>query len=80
MVIGAYGDRLLANGTKGTDLPGNESKIFTAASCTTNAISPIIKVISDKLGIESGHIETVHSYTNDQNLLDNYHKSYRRGS
>ena len=57
----------------------DESKIFTAASCTTNAISPIIKVISDKLGIESGHVETVHSYTNDQNLLDNYHKSYRRG-
>lgn len=57
----------------------DERKIFTAASCTTNAISPIIKVIADKLGIESGHVETVHSYTNDQNLLDNYHKSYRRG-
>lgn len=57
----------------------DDYKIFTAASCTTNAISPIIKVISDKLGIESGHVETVHSYTNDQNLLDNYHKSYRRG-
>lgn len=57
----------------------DEIKIFTAASCTTNAISPIIKIIGDKLGIESGHIETVHSYTNDQNLLDNYHKSYRRG-
>lgn len=57
----------------------DDTKIFTAASCTTNAISPIIKVIADKLGIESGHVETVHSYTNDQNLLDNYHKSYRRG-
>ncbi len=57
----------------------DDAKIFTAASCTTNAIVPIIKVINDNLGIESGHIETVHSYTNDQNLLDNYHKKYRRG-
>ena len=55
----------------------DSTNIFTAASCTTNAISPIIKVIGEKLGIESGHIETVHSYTNDQNLLDNYHKKYR---
>jgi glyceraldehyde 3-phosphate dehydrogenase len=54
-------------------------KIWTAASCTTNAISPVIKIISDVYGIESGHVETVHSYTNDQNLLDNYHKKYRRG-
>lgn len=53
--------------------------IFSAASCTTNAISPILKVIQDKYGIESGHIETVHSYTNDQNLLDNMHKKERRG-
>lgn len=57
----------------------DDFKIWTAASCTTNAISPIIKVISDVYGIESGHVETVHSYTNDQNLLDNYHKKYRRG-
>lgn len=54
-------------------------KIWSAASCTTNAIVPIIKVVEDKLGIESGHIETVHAYTNDQNLIDNYHKGYRRG-
>lgn len=53
--------------------------VYSAASCTTNAITPILKVIEDKLGIERGHIETVHSYTNDQNLLDNYHKKYRRG-
>lgn len=57
----------------------DDYKIFTAASCTTNAISPIIQVIKEKYGIESGHVETVHSYTNDQNLLDNYHKKYRRG-
>lgn len=53
--------------------------IVTAASCTTNAITPTLKVINDKFGIVSGHIETVHSYTNDQNLIDNYHKGERRG-
>lgn len=53
--------------------------IVTAASCTTNAISPVLKVIHDQFGIESGHVETVHSYTNDQNLIDNYHSKNRRG-
>ncbi len=53
--------------------------IYSAASCTTNAISPILKVINDKLGVVKGHIETVHAYTNDQNLLDNMHKKPRRG-
>ena len=53
--------------------------IFSAASCTTNAIVPVLKVINDSIGIEQGHIETVHSYTNDQNLLDNFHKKERRG-
>ncbi len=53
--------------------------IFSAASCTTNAIVPILKVIEDNLGIERGHIESVHAYTNDQNLLDNMHKKFRRG-
>ena len=53
--------------------------IFSAASCTTNAIMPVLHVIHNKLGIARGHIETVHSYTNDQNLLDNYHAKYRRG-
>jgi glyceraldehyde 3-phosphate dehydrogenase len=56
-----------------------DEKVFSAASCTTNAIVPVLKVIEDKLGIERGHIETIHSYTNDQNLLDNYHDKYRRG-
>ncbi len=57
----------------------NKQKIFSAASCTTNAIMPILYIMDKELGIEKGHIETVHSYTNDQNLLDNYHKKYRRG-
>jgi glyceraldehyde 3-phosphate dehydrogenase len=54
-------------------------KIISAASCTTNAIVPVLAVIQSKLGIEKGHIETIHSYTNDQNLLDNYHPKHRRG-
>lgn len=53
--------------------------IYSAASCTTNAISPILKVINDEFGVVKGHIETVHAYTNDQNLLDNMHKKPRRG-
>ena len=57
----------------------SSTKIFSAASCTTNAIVPVIKAIETALGIEKGHIETVHAYTNDQNLLDNYHKKARRG-
>lgn len=56
-----------------------KQQIFSAASCTTNAIMPILYVMDKELGIAKGHIETVHSYTNDQNLLDNYHKKYRRG-
>ncbi|WP_319781630.1 glyceraldehyde-3-phosphate dehydrogenase [Oceanisphaera sp. IT1-181] len=53
--------------------------IVSAASCTTNAITPVLKAVSDKYGIKNGHVETVHSYTNDQNLIDNFHKGDRRG-
>ncbi|MBL7985783.1 MAG: glyceraldehyde-3-phosphate dehydrogenase, partial [Flavobacteriales bacterium] len=61
------------------DLDIENEQLFSAASCTTNAICPVLKVIEDNLGIVRGHIETVHAYTNDQNLLDNYHKKPRRG-
>lgn len=61
------------------DINLEEDKILSAASCTTNAIVPPLKVIQDHLGIEKGHIETVHAYTNDQNLLDNMHNKTRRG-
>ena len=54
---------------KGTDV--KTERIFSAASCTTNASSPVLYVIEKAFGIEKGHLETVHSYTNDQNLLDN---------
>ena len=62
---------------KGLDV--KNEKVFSAASCTTNAIVPVLKVINDHLEIEKGHIETIHAYTNDQNLLDNMHKKSRRG-
>ena len=57
----------------------DEVAIFSAASCTTNAIAPVLKVIEDTFGLENGHLETIHAYTNDQNLVDNMHKKYRRG-
>jgi len=57
----------------------DEVNIFSAASCTTNAITPVLKAIEDTLGVVKGHLETIHAYTNDQNLVDNMHKKYRRG-
>ena len=57
----------------------DEVSIFSAASCTTNAITPILKAVEDTLGVVKGHLETIHAYTNDQNLVDNMHKKYRRG-
>lgn len=56
-----------------------DERVFSAASCTTNAVVPIMKAINDRFGIVHGHLETCHSYTNDQNLIDNYHKASRRG-
>ena len=61
------------------DILEDSDQIISAASCTTNAIVPVLKVINDNYGIDGGHIETVHSYTNDQNLIDNFHKGDRRG-
>lgn len=56
-----------------------DDKILSAASCTTNAIVPVLKALNDQYGVLTGHVETVHAYTNDQNLIDNYHKGDRRG-
>jgi glyceraldehyde 3-phosphate dehydrogenase len=57
----------------------DKQNIISAASCTTNAIVPVLKCLLDEYGLDSGHVETVHAYTNDQNLIDNYHKGDRRG-
>lgn len=61
------------------ELMNSDDQILSAASCTTNAIVPVLKAVNDEFGIKSGHMETVHAYTNDQNLIDNYHKGNRRG-
>lgn len=66
-------------GINSKDLDIDNLNIFSAASCTTNCIAPILHVIENNFGIVKGHLETVHSYTNDQNLLDNMHKKPRRG-
>ena len=61
------------------DILTDNDSIISAASCTTNAIVPILKAVNDEYKIRGGHIETVHAYTNDQNLIDNFHKGDRRG-
>lgn len=58
---------------------GQDDNLISAASCTTNAITPVLKAMNDEYGIVNGHVETIHSYTNDQNLIDNFHKKERRG-
>ncbi|MEI8134065.1 MAG: type I glyceraldehyde-3-phosphate dehydrogenase [bacterium] len=55
-----------------------EHKIVSNASCTTNSLAPMVKVLNDAFGIEYGLMTTVHSYTNDQNILDLPHKDLRR--
>jgi len=66
-------------GVNHQDFDINKVNIFSAASCTTNAIVPPLFVLENEFEIEKGHMETIHSYTNDQNLLDNIHKKARRG-
>ncbi len=68
----------IVSGVNSGDIESSDS-ILAAASCTTNAIVPVLKAVNDEYGILSGHMETVHAYTNDQNLIDNYHKKNRRG-
>ena len=69
----------IVHGVNHKEYDPNTVDIFSAASCTTNAITPILQVIEDNYGIKKGHLETIHAYTNDQNLVDNMHKKYRRG-
>lgn len=69
----------IVHGVNHKEYDPDKIDIFSAASCTTNAITPILKVIEDSFGIVGGHLETIHAYTNDQNLVDNFHKKYRRG-
>lgn len=66
-------------GVNQKQFPLDKHSIYSAASCTTNAITPILKVMEESLGIKKGHLQSVHAYTNDQNLVDNMHHKYRRG-
>ncbi|ESU19580.1 glyceraldehyde-3-phosphate dehydrogenase [Flavobacterium cauense R2A-7] len=66
-------------GVNHEDYNPDEVKIYSAASCTTNAITPVLAAMEETLGVVKGHLETIHAYTNDQNLVDNMHKKYRRG-
>ncbi|MDB2463769.1 glyceraldehyde-3-phosphate dehydrogenase [Flavobacteriaceae bacterium] len=66
-------------GVNHLDHSPKKTTIVSAASCTTNAITPVLKVVDDHLGVINGHLETIHAYTNDQNLVDNMHSKYRRG-
>ncbi len=76
----ASGDILnVVYGINHEDVDTENENIFSAASCTTNCIAPVLRIIEDKYGIEDGHMETIHAYTNDQNLIDNIHKNSRRG-
>src|SRR3970282_339927 len=69
----------IVHGVNQNEYNPDEINIFSAASCTTNAITPILKAVEDTLGVVKGHLATIHAYTNDQNLVDNIHKKYRRG-
>ena len=81
VVLTAPGKGDIPNIVEGVNdgLLSDEERIFSAASCTTNAIVPVLKAVHDRFGIDVGHVETCHSYTNDQNLIDNYHNKPRRG-
>ncbi|MBT8298627.1 MAG: glyceraldehyde-3-phosphate dehydrogenase, partial [Maribacter sp.] len=69
----------IVHGVNHLEYDPDTTHIFSAASCTTNAITPVLKIIDDSLGITKGHLETIHAYTNDQNLVDNMHGKFRRG-
>ncbi|WP_136668764.1 glyceraldehyde-3-phosphate dehydrogenase [Flavobacterium sp. H122] len=69
----------IVHGVNHEEYNPDEVKIWSAASCTTNAITPVLAAIEETLGVVKGHLETIHAYTNDQNLVDNMHKKYRRG-
>lgn len=69
----------IVHGINHLEYDPDQISVFSAASCTTNAITPVLKAIEDSFGVIQGHLETIHAYTNDQNLVDNMHGKYRRG-
>jgi glyceraldehyde 3-phosphate dehydrogenase (phosphorylating) len=71
-------DVTIAYGINHDQLDLSKHKIISNASCTTNCLTPVAKVLLDSFGIKRGLMTTIHSYTNDQNLLDLPHKDLRR--
>jgi glyceraldehyde 3-phosphate dehydrogenase len=70
-------DKTIVYGVNHTDLTAN-ANVVSNASCTTNCLAPIAKVLADTVGIESGYMTTIHAYTSDQPTLDSSHKDLRR--
>jgi glyceraldehyde 3-phosphate dehydrogenase len=71
-------DATLVPGVNADSYDPVQHRIVSAASCTTNCVAPLLKVLHEAFGIERGYLTTVHAYTNDQNLLDAPHKDARR--
>ena len=71
-------ERTIVRGVNDAELKDGDV-IVSNASCTTNCTAPIVMLIDEHFGIESGFLSTVHSYTNSQNIVDNSHKDIRRG-
>jgi len=81
VVISAPGknvDGMFSFGVNHTNYDPSAHHVVSAASCTTTCLAPLVKVLDESFGIEAGFMTTVHSYTNDQNLLDLPHKDLRR--
>jgi len=68
----------LVMGVNHEDYNAETDKVVSNASCTTNCLAPLVKVLNDKFGVKRGLMTTIHSYTNDQSLLDLPHSDYRR--
>ena len=71
-------DITLVLGVNGEKYDASKHNVISNASCTTNCLAPVVKVLHEKFGIEKGSMTTIHSYTNDQNVLDFPHKDLRR--
>jgi len=71
-------DITVVMGVNDEDYDHERHNIVSNASCTTNCTAPVVKVLNDCFGVESGYMTTIHAYTNDQRLLDKHHKDLRR--
>jgi len=75
---GRNADATIVMGVNDSTYDRRQDRIVSAASCTTNCVAPMVKVLHDAFGIERGMMTTIHGYTNDQSLLDGPHKDLRR--